>query len=186
MGSPHESLIGRCKAGNPRAQHELYRLLAPRMYAVCYRYAKNEMEAEDILQESFVKVFQKIATYDERGALEGWVRRIVVNTAIDHLRSQRRRLEAPAPELPSGEEVEPEALDQLQTELLLRLIRELPEGYRVVFNLYALEGYSHAEIAQRLDITESTSRSQYARARGWLIDKIRGLYPQANVHRDAI
>ncbi|MEO1448973.1 MAG: sigma-70 family RNA polymerase sigma factor [Bacteroidota bacterium] len=151
-----------------QAQQELYGLFAPSMMAVCYRYAKSKAEAEDILQESFIKVFKNLPRYKDNGSLEGWIRRIVVNTAIDMLRKEKyvhRHVEIQDYQMGTGESA---ALHDLSLEELYAVIQRLPEGYRMVFNLYAIEGFSHAEVGKKLGITESTSRSQYTRARNLL------------------
>ncbi|MDX1907545.1 MAG: RNA polymerase sigma factor [Bacteroidia bacterium] len=184
MSKPYKALIQACAAQKPQAQRELYQLFAPRLFAVCCRYAASEAEAEDILQESFIKIFQKISSYEESGSLEGWLRRIVVNTAIDHLRRQKqqknRASEREAVEIPAADDV----IADLEAEQLILLIQQLPDGYRMVFNLYAVEGYSHAEIGKQLGITESTSRSQYTRARALLRENLNQIYHQSYVYKD--
>ncbi|MDX2285663.1 MAG: sigma-70 family RNA polymerase sigma factor [Bacteroidia bacterium] len=186
MEQPYKALIQDCIAQKPRAQRELYERFAPKMLGVCARYARDLEQAEDMLQEGFIKVFQKLRDYQDRGSLEGWIRRIVVNTAIDCIRRDKHFREQAEIREAAGSEIPPEALDQLGAAYLMEQIRKLPEGYRLVFNLYALEGFSHAEIAERLQITESTSRSQYARARAWLQYQIRGAYQETHTYRDAI
>lgn len=154
--------------------------------AICYRYAYDEATAEDMLQEGFVKVFQSLHRYQDHGSLEGWIRRIMVNTAIDILRRRKRqRGEMELNETIIDSEVE-DALDHLEASFLMELIQQLPTGYRLVFNLYAIEGYSHAEIAEKLQISEGTSRSQYTRARGMLQRLIKATYQERIVYRDAI
>ncbi|TAE52096.1 MAG: sigma-70 family RNA polymerase sigma factor [Bacteroidetes bacterium] len=186
MALSHQALIEGCKAHKAAAQRELYERFASKMLAVCHRYAYSNAAAEDMLQEAFVKVFQKIGDYEDRGSLEGWIRRIVVNTAIDHIRKERNLRHQEQIEAASQQEVSADVFETLETEYLFRIIRELPDGYRIVFNLYAIEGYSHAEIGAQLNITESTSRSQYARARALLMEKIRGVYQETHYYRDAI
>ena len=173
MAKPYQALIKDCIKQKPRAQRELYNLFAPKMMAVCYRYAKDEANAEDILQEGFIKVFQKIGKYDDRGSFEGWIRRIMVNTAIDHIRKQKKQnMEVEINEVIS-EDLSEDALDRLEVEYLYEMIQQMPNGYRLVFNLYAIEGYSHKEIGKKLNITESTSRSQLAKARKALQSMVR-------------
>ena len=144
------------------------------MLAVCLRYTRHRMEAEDILQDAFIKVFDNIGRFEFKGSFEGWIRRIVINTALKNYSKKSFKQEQIGlenqPELP----LDPEIYSNLEEEELLRLINRLPDGYRLVFNLYAVEGYSHKEIAELLGIQESTSRSQLVKARkmlqGMIID----------------
>ncbi len=149
------------------------------MYAVCLRYARTPSDAADILQEGFVKVFTKQNQFQFQGSFEGWIRRIVINTALRAYQRQRFDHESSGyehlPELP----VAPDALSVLSEEELLRLIARLPDGYRVVFNLVAIEGFSHAEVAEMLGIQESTSRSQLTKARRWLCEQLETLHKVA-------
>lgn len=166
-----EQLVDGCKKAGPVAQRELYDRYSRRMFGVCLRYAASREEAEDLLQEAFLTVFEKISSYKGSGSLEGWIRRVVVNTALQHFRKQKLTWVdvENAPDIPAGEEV------SLETKELLRMIQELPTGFRTVFNLYAIEGYSHAEIGSLLGISENTSKSQYSRARAQLMDKVQRL-----------
>jgi RNA polymerase sigma factor (sigma-70 family) len=176
MSQAQQALIHACIEQDPQAQRSLYDRFAPQMMAVCCRYAKDRTEAQDILQEAFVKVFQHLGRYRDSGSLEGWIRRIVVNTAIDHLRRNKRQqqdIELNETTLDVGVE---DVLDHMEAAFLMELIQQLPEGYRAVFNLYAVEGYSHQEIAQQLEISEGTSRSQYVRARHQLQKLIKIAY----------
>ncbi len=151
------------------AQKELYNRYSPKMLAVCYRYAQNREDAEDMLQEGFIKVFTQIHTFQNKGAFEGWIRRIVVHTCINFLKKYKKFNEsvdlANANYLQIKEETIPSIM---QAKQVSECIRILPVGYRTVLNLYAIEGYSHREIAEMLDIEESTSRSQYTRAKAML------------------
>lgn len=186
MSKPFKAILKGCIKGDSRAQRELYERLAPKMLAICYRYARTDAEAEDILQEGFVKVFVNIHKYQDRGSLEGWIKRIMINCAIDHLRKEKAySQQTSVNEVILGDD-SADALDNLAMEDLIGLIQNLPDGYRMVFNLYAIEGYNHAEIAQQLNISESTSRSQYTRARAMLKLKIRELYLEKYTLRDAI
>lgn len=142
------------------------------MYAVCLRYARSSADAADILQEGFVKVFTKMDQFNFQGSFEGWVRRIMVNTALRTYQRQRFDFEQSGYERMPDMPVEADALASLSEKELLALIAKLPDGYRVVFNLVAIEGYSHAEAADMLGIQESTSRSQLTKARRWLIDQL--------------
>lgn len=144
----------------------LYRTHAPTMYAICLGYAKDRASAQDILQEAFVKVFRKIDSYNGDGSLEGWIRRIVTRTAIDHYRKKTtlRQIIDFDPE-PSDNVGQNNVLDRIHADEIIEQVRRLPDGAQVIFNLYALEGLSHKEIAERLNISEGTSKSQVNRAR---------------------
>ncbi len=168
-----DSLYEGCKEGNRQAQQQLYVALAGKMLGVCMRYAKSTFEAEDMLQMGFVKVFSRIGHYRKEGSFEGWIRRIMVNTAIETYRKNMRG----GYYTEDIEEVHDHpqqsfSMDTLECEDLLKLIQALPDGYRIVFNMYALEGYSHKEIAETLKISEGASKSQLSRARAWLKEKI--------------
>ena len=165
-------LVQECLKGKSRAQKALFDKFAPKMLAVCYRYMKDKEESEDALQISMVKVFQKLDAFKQEGALEGWIRRIVVNTAIRHLERKKmsfKEIDDHQPDFPS---VDPSAYHFLGEEDLLKLISALPEGYRMVFNLSVIEGYSHDEIAEMLNIQAGTSRSQLVKARKMLQSQI--------------
>lgn len=186
MRQPYKALIKKCIKRNPAAQRELYQRFSPSLMAVCYRYARNRDEAEDMLQEGFIKIFQKLDKYTNKGSFEGWMRRIVVNTAIDMIRKSKHQLKETDIENAVGEEVSDDAIDSLELEYLYQLIQELPSGYRMVFNMYAIEGYSHREIGEKLSISESTSRSQYTRARGLLRKRIYEDHMETKLYRDVI
>ncbi len=169
-------LIEGCLRGERAAQEELFRRYSGKMLAVCRRYARHEMEAEDLLQEAFIRVFDRLSQFKHQGSFEGWIRRIVVHTVLKHFRkASTQREQIGLPEFVEGEYIDPSALQHLQEEELLKLIAALPDGYRLVFNLYAIEGYSHKEIAQLLGIGESTSRSQFLKARKTLQAQLRKL-----------
>lgn len=161
-----QDLVRGCIQGNRKFQEELFQRYAGKMLAVCMRYARHRMEAEDILQDAFVKVFEHIGQFQFKGALEGWIRRIVVNTAIKAYdrKSFTHEQIGIDPTWDSASDL-PLSDMQLQEKDLLNMINQLPDGYRIVFNLYAIEGYSHQEIAEMLGIQESTSRSQLVKAR---------------------
>src|SRR5574338_1359194 len=163
-------LVKDCLKQKPEAQRQLYDLYAQSMLGVCYRYTKSIKDAEDILQEGFVKVFFRLKQYKQKGELGAWIRRIMVNTAINFLkRNQKYRDEMFFTETTLHPVTDDDPAVLLQSKQLADLIRQLPQGYQVVFNLYAIEGYSHIEIGQMLGISDGTSRSQYARARALLI-----------------
>lgn len=161
-----------CKAGNRKMQEALYKQTASRMLAVCMRYAKDRMEAEDVLQIGYVKIFQKIKEYRGDGAFEGWMRRVMVNTAIESYRKNLRTLNV----VPIEDAYEQPSTgfdySRLGMQDLLKLIQKLSTGYRMVFNMYIIEGYSHKEIAGILGISEGASKSQLSRARAILKEEI--------------
>lgn len=169
-----EDLVQGCKRGERQAQEGLYRQLVSTMMGICLRYAKDRDDAEDILQTGFIRVFQKISDFRMEGSFEGWVKRIMVNTALEHYRKNLRTLTAVSLD-EVQEEVSFSDWNALEVEDLLNVIQSLPNGYRMVFNMYALEGYSHKEIAEELGITESGSKSQLSRARALLKEKIKQL-----------
>lgn len=154
-------------------QEELYRRFSPRMYAVCLRYAGNAEEAEDILQEGFIKIFKKLDSFRGDGSFEGWVRRVFVNTAIEHFRRKRYLQPVTEKEENTIEGKSLSALDGLAEKDILALIKELSPGYRTVFNMYVVEGYTHKEIGDMLGISEGTSKSQLSRAKVILQDMVR-------------
>lgn len=172
-----QDLVKGCIQENRKCQQEVFSRYAGKMLAVCMRYARHHMEAEDVLQDAFIKVFDNIGQFQFKGSLEGWIRRIVVNTALKNIDRKSFSKEQIGVELTHFEEYpsDPSAYSHLQEEELMRLIRQLPDGYRVVFNLYAIEGYSHQEIADMLGIQESTSRSQLVKARKLLQTQVLAL-----------
>src|SRR5689334_25333092 len=162
-------ILAGCLNNDPVAQRELYNRFSPKMLAVCYRFAHNREDAEDMLQESFIKVFSQIHTFQNKGAFEGWIRRIIVHTCINHLKKNKRFNESVNIINANAIQVREESIPSIvQAKQIVECIRLLPIGYRTVLNLYAIEGYSHKEIAEMLDIEESTSRSQYTRAKQML------------------
>ena len=177
---PESDLISGCIDGNRRMQEELYRRFSPRMYAVCLRYASSSEEAEDILQEGFIKIFKKLGSYRGDGSFEGWIRRVFVNTAIEHFR--RRRYLQPVTEKEENtiEGKYLSVLDDLAEKDILELIKELSPGYRTVFNMYVVEGYTHKEIGDMLGISEGTSKSQLSRAKVILQDMVKKYLDQQN------
>lgn len=164
-----DQLIKALKKADPKAQRQLYDRYATRMLGVCMRYVGDQMTAEDILVQGFVKVFDKIEQFKSEGSFEGWIRRIIVNESLGYLRQRRQLREFPVLDEAQGvADTHPLADQSLEAEEIMRMIETLPMGYRTVFNLYAIEGYAHAEIAEMLGITESTSKSQLHRARALL------------------
>ena len=158
-------LIDACKKQNRAAQEAVYRTMAGKMYALCCRYVKDRMEAEDVLVTSFTKIFDRIHQFKGEGSFEGWVRRIVVNEALSYLRRNKSLYLEMDIEHANGEPDTSTLTQPLEAEDLLKLVADLPVGYRMVFNLYAIDGFSHKEIAEQIGITESTSKSQLSRAR---------------------
>ena len=169
-------LVLKAQAGEADAQKEIFERFAGKMMTVCRRYARHELEAEDILQDSFIKVFRKLDQFSFNGSFEGWIRKIVVNTALKCIKKKGFQMEQHGLENIPEESVHPGVFSKLSEEELLKLIQELPIGYRTVFNLYALEGFSHKEISEQLEIGESTSRSQLVKARRMLQKMVKDLY----------
>ena len=169
MPLDERAIVTGCSRNERGAQKRLYDAFAGRMLVVCQRYTKNRVEAEDVLQEAFVKVFNKIETFRFECPLEARVKRIVVNTALNYLRNQRHWSWMSALETAENDASEPAtAPGRLHMDELLTLVRRLPPGCQAVFNLYAIEGYNHREIADLLGVTEGTSKTQYSRARNLL------------------
>ncbi|HLO37085.1 MAG TPA: sigma-70 family RNA polymerase sigma factor [Lacibacter sp.] len=164
-----EALLQACLKNQPAAQQELYSKYSPKMLAVCYRFARNREDAEDMLQEGFIRVFTQIHQFQSKGSFEGWIRRIIVHTCINHLKKHKKFNDSvditQAHTLQVREDSVPSII---QAKQVIECIRMLPIGYRTVLNLFAIDGYNHREIATMLDIEESTSRSQYTRAKAML------------------
>ncbi len=158
-------LIKGCIENDRRMQEELYRRFSPRMYAVCLRYAGNAEEAEDILQDGFIKIFNKLSSFRKEGSFEGWIRRVFVNTAIEHFRRKRYLQPVTEKEENTLEGNYLSVLDDLAERDILELVQQLSPGYRTVFNMYVVEGYTHKEIGEMLGISEGTSKSQLSRAK---------------------
>lgn len=167
-----EELIEGCIREDRGFQGLLYEKYADRMFGVCLRYSSTREEAEDILQEAFIKIFDKISKFRGDGSFEGWLKRIMVNTALSS--KDKRVLKYETHDIDDAPEpgIDPGAIHAMSQQEIVDLINQLPEGYKVVFNLFAIEGYPHKEIAAMLNISESTSRSQYARARKQLMKMI--------------
>jgi len=170
------TLLDGCLRNDRRAQHALYRQYAAEMLGVCYRYTKQPTDAEDVLQEGFIKVFTRIKQYSGKGSLAGWIRKVMVSTALDFLRKNKNYKSQlyMADDLPDAVEEAAPTLMQNAGEVV-ELIRELPLGYQTVFNLIGIEGYEHQEVAAMLGISLQTSRSQYHRARNMLIKKLNNM-----------
>ncbi|MFZ4261798.1 RNA polymerase sigma factor [Sphingobacterium sp. HJSM2_6] len=163
----------KCQANDRQAQFSLYQLFAPKLYAICIRYAQDEDEAQDILQNGFVRIFHKAHQFEGTGSLEGWIKKIMIHTAIEQFRKNKKQFIVRESDLNySYEQFSSYELDQFEYKDLLAMIKTLPLGYKTVFNLYAIEGYSHKEIAEMLQISEGNSKSQLSRARQWLKARI--------------
>jgi len=169
-----DKLIKEVLAGNARAQKVFYQRFAPKMYGVALRYARDKDEANDMLQEGFVKVFSKLEFYRGDGSLEGWIRRTIVNTAINFYKKNLKYRSSSDMDTVLIFEKSHDAspIEQMSAGELLQEIKGLPAGYKTVFNLYVIEGYSHKEIADMLDVSENTSKSQLSRARTYLQKRI--------------
>lgn len=167
------TLIIECVNGNARAQRLLFDKFARKMFSVCLRYAKNEEQAEDVLQDGFVKVYGKLKDFKSEGSLEGWIRRIMVNTALDQIRKNNKQLgDTNIDDVGYKIENNDFIVEKMMAEDLMKMVQAMPDGYKVVFNMFAIEGYSHGEIADTLGISENTSKSQYSRARAYLRERL--------------
>jgi RNA polymerase sigma factor (sigma-70 family) len=164
-----EALLQACLKNQPAAQQELYSKYSPKMLAVCYRFARNREDAEDMLQEGFIRVFTQIHQFQSKGSFEGWIRRIIVHTCINHLKKHKKFNDSVDITQAHSLQVREDSVPSIiQAKQVIECIRMLPIGYRTVLNLFAIDGYNHREIATMLDIEESTSRSQYTRAKAML------------------
>jgi RNA polymerase sigma factor (sigma-70 family) len=167
-----QELIRGCAKNDRTSQKKLFDTYAGKFMAIAKRYMKEDMLAEDVLMEGFYKIYSNIKSFKGDGSFEGWMRRIFVNTAIEHYRKKNQLYAISENQEENISNQELSALDALEADDIIRLISELPNGYRTVFNLFAVEGYSHKEIATMMNISEGTSKSQYARAKAWLQEKI--------------
>ncbi|NLA25495.1 MAG: sigma-70 family RNA polymerase sigma factor [Bacteroidales bacterium] len=170
-------LIRRCQKKSKKAFDELYRKYSGLVFGICLRYTKNRVEAEDLLHDCFLKIIENIEAFQFSGSSEGWVKRIAVNTAINKYRSKRRDIELEDDESQfddANTKVESQ-IEKLQLEELLNIINSISEGYRIIFNMYVIEGYQHKEIADILGISENTSKTQYRKARLAIIEKLKSL-----------
>ncbi len=174
-------IIEGCKRGKRRSFSALYKRYAPGMLGVCIRYCKTKSEAEDVLQEGFIKVFQKIKTYERRGSFEGWMRRIMINTAINNYKQNLKHYYHDEIDMERDINIVSDDLDdekyepvnrEISNEEVIRLIQKLPAGYQMVFNLFVIDGLTHLEIADELNISVNTSKSQLSKARRWLRNKL--------------
>lgn len=165
-----KDLIRQCKKQDRNAQEQLYRIYAAKLFGVCLKYSDSYQQAEDNLQDGFVTIFEKISQYKDEGSFEGWMKRVLINTALQKHRKQKVYGLTNEDNIPE-EEVDVKT-DDLSVDFLLKCVQELPDRYRQVFNMYVMDGFSHREISEMLKITEGTSKSNLARARMALRDKI--------------
>lgn len=177
MSKKLTNIIKACQRGDRASQKQLYSLFASRLYGVCLRYSYNEEDAKDLLQEGFIKIFKNLKQYKHSGSFEGWMRKIVVNTALERFRKSTRSLAIENEDYMDTLQMDYEhVLEELGYKDLMRMVQELSEQYRIVFNLYVIEGYTHKEISQKLNINEGTSKSNLSRARELLKEKVRRQY----------
>ena len=166
-------LVSECLKGKSSAQRTLFQLHSGKMFAVCLRYMGSTMEAEEVLQESFIKVFEKLKQWKGDGPLGGWIRTIVVNTALTRIKNNKKfRLDKNIDEAVALSDNGEDQLQALQAEDLMKLIAQMPDGYKMVFNLFVVEGYGHKEIAEVMGISESTSKTQFLKGKNWLVKRI--------------
>ena len=170
MPASLKKLIEKCAKNDRKAQAEVYQIYSGKLYGICLKYSRNREEAQDNLQDGFITIFDKISSYNHKGSFEGWMKRVVVNTALQKYR-QKSLLSIVTEEIP--EEIVVEVDEEIVSmDYLLDIIQQLPDRYRMVFNLYILDGYSHKEIAEELKVSDSTSKSNLSRARVILKEKI--------------
>ncbi len=169
----NEKLIKQCQKKSHKAFDELYKLYSPVIFGICLRYTKDRQEAEDLLQDCFIKILEKITEYEFKGSFEGWIRRLTVNNAINYIKSKRKfDFDNMDDVMHENLNINNSVIEELSAEEILKLVKLLPVGYRTVFNLYVVEGYKHAEIAEMLNINEVTCRTQLKKAREALIKMI--------------
>ncbi len=170
-------LINLLKNKSESAFVELYNNYSKALFGICLRYSKEKTDAEDILQESFIRIFQNIESFNNIGSFKGWLKKIVVNVSINYYRKKVKSIIEFTDEEKFENAVDTNVFSELTSKEILQLVQSLPEGYRIIFNLFAIEGYKHNEIAEMLQITESTSKTQFMKAKKALINKVFKLYP---------
>ncbi|MBI1223138.1 MAG: sigma-70 family RNA polymerase sigma factor [Bacteroidetes bacterium] len=181
IGMTEKELIQGCKENKRLHQEALYRKYSRKLFGICLRYANSEMEAEDTMQEVFIRIFTKIGQYKEGGSFEGWLNRVCVNHAIEVYRRNKRLVFIESYEGDYEESYDTRLLEKLGADEITQLINTMPEGYRMVFNLYAIEGYTHKDIGEIMGISEGTSKSQFSRAKGHLVKL---LAKQLNIRKE--
>lgn len=180
-----EDIIKDCNSGKRKAQEQLYNLFSEELYGVCLYYSKDYTEAEDTLHEGFMKIFQKISQFQGKGSFAGWMKRIMINTALEKFRKQNH-MYAIGDEINAEHDISPDnVVEDLSVQDIMTMIRELSPQYKMVFNLYAIDGYSHKEIAEMLGISEGTSKSNLARARYILQKKVKKDFYSNTSYKDA-
>ena len=172
-----EQVIEGCIINKRKAQIELYAHYAPVLMAICLRYVADKSEAEDILQDSFFKILKNIKEYKGKGHFENWMKKIVVNTAITNFHREKKHYYHEEIETVKDVDLQIKITPhhELEVKELYELLKTMPEGYRIIFNLYAIEGFKHKEIAEKLNIDESTSKTQYLRAKNWIVKRMKKL-----------
>lgn len=176
-------LADRCLAGERAAQELLWKLYAAKNYTVCKRYFDRDEDAQDALQEGFIRVFNNLNQWQGEGPLGAWLRRVIVNTSLNLLKSKKRRgIQLPAEQVAEIADHDFDAFGQMNEEDIINLIRQMPEGYRTVFNLFAIEGYAHQEIAEILGVSENTSKTQFHKAKGWLKKRLSSPVAEGNTY----
>lgn len=168
-------LIEGCLSGKAEYERMLYERFSAKMFVLCLRYARNKMEAEDIMQDGFIRVYRKLHTFKHKGSFEGWIRKIMVHSALKFLKKSSNKNEFSNLDEVKEEPIKSKAISDINEKELLDLVNQLPHGYKTVFNLYVIEGYKHHEIADMLEIGESTSRSQLLKARKYLQNALKHL-----------
>ena len=179
-----KSIISDCIAGSQKAQAKLYHHFAPKMFGVCLRYAKDATEAEDNLQDGFIKVFANLNSFRQEGSFEGWIRRIMINVSLEKLRKQHLMYPVEDVEIYDSVNFSDDVIAKISADELVKLIQELPPRYRMVFNLYVIEGMSHQEIAKEMSITQGTSKSNLARAREIMKKKVHQNFGEMNAQNN--
>lgn len=174
-----DHIIEGCRKKDPKAQRMLYEQYSSRMYGVCLRYCNSATDAQDILHEGFIKIFEKIEQFESRGAFEGWIRRIMVNTALERFRNKYKVIDLHENISDFDSFDESDLSENVTVQEIMKMIDELSPQYKIVFNLYAIEGYSHKEISSMLNISEGTSKSNLSRARSILQEKVKFFYNQS-------
>ncbi len=168
-----EILISECLKNNRIAQKELYDKYSSKLMGICIRYTNSREDAEDVLIEGFTTIFHKLKMYKGDGSFEGWMKRIMVNTAISHFRQNSKyRFHQDIDEVIDISEKQETVIEHMEAKRILNLVNTMPEGYRLIFNLYAVEGYTHREIGEMLNLSEGTSKSQFSKARRWLQNRL--------------
>ena len=179
-----KSIISDCIAGNRKAQANLYRQFAPKMFGVCLRYAKDATEAEDNLQDGFIKVFTNLKSFRHDGSFEGWIRRIMINVSLEKLRKQYLMYPVEDVSIYDSVNFSDDIIAKISADDIIKLIQELPPRYRLVFNLYVVDGMSHEEIARKMSITQGTSKSNLARAREIMKKKVHENFGELNAQNN--